>query len=149
MSTGWIVLLLAAAAGIILSLLFFGFVRLCAGFIIWLAVVIAIGGMVTIGVFFILTAKGVVIDDFVSSHLSDVAYNTLIITGSVVLVGAFLLFLLVLCLHSRITMGIKAVELGSLFLMDNCCMVMLPITQIFFILATIAALIAGAGFLYS
>jgi hypothetical protein len=149
MSTAWIVLLLSAAAAIVLSLLFFVFVRICASFIIWLAVVVAIGGMLTVGVFFILTAKGVVIDDYVYQHLSDISYDTLIVVGSAILVAAFLLFLLVLCLHSRLTMGTKAVELGSIFLFDNCCMVFLPITQVFFILATITALIFGAGYLYS
>lgn len=101
------------------------------------------------GVFFILTAKGVVIDDYVYSHLSDLSYNTLLIVGSAVIVAAFLFFLLVLCLHSRLTMGTKAVELGSLFLFDNCCMIFLPITQVFFILSIITSLIFGAGYLYS
>ena len=109
MDTAWIVLLCSAGAAIILSLMFFIFVRMCASFIIWLSVVIAIGGMITVGVFFILTAKGVVVDDYVYDHLDGLSYNTLIIVGSAILVAAFLLFLLVLCLHSRLSMGTKAV----------------------------------------
>lgn len=54
LQTGWVVLLLAAGAAIILSLMFFVFVRICAGPIIWLAIVIAIGGIFVIGLFFVL-----------------------------------------------------------------------------------------------
>jgi hypothetical protein len=149
LQTGWVLLAVSALAAILLSLLFLLFVRICAGFIIWLTAVVAIGGLATVGVFFILTAKGVVIDDFVYDNLTTLSYNTLIITGSISIAGAFLLFLLLLCLHSRVTMGAKAVELGSVFLLSNCGMVLLPVTQVFFILGTIAALIAGAGYLYS
>ena len=109
MKTAWIILVVAIGAAICLSLIFLVFVRCCANFVIWLSVVVAIGGLITIGVFFILTAKGIVVDDYVKERLADFSYDTLIIVGSVLFVIAFLLFMLVLCLHSRITMGAKAV----------------------------------------
>ena len=149
MQTAWVVLALAAGGAILLSLLFFVFVRCCAGFVIWTTTICAIAAMMTLGVFFILTAKGVVIDDYVSNNLSDLSYDTLMATGIVSIIGAILLFLLVCCLHSRLQTGIKAVELGSIFLFDNCCMVMLPVTQVIFILGSILALIYGAGCLFS
>lgn len=106
----------AAGAAIVLSIIFFLFVRCCAGPIIWLAILIFIGGMITIGVFFILQAKGVTVPDFIAASLSSISYNTLIIVGSCLLGGAVLVLLLVVCLRSRISMGAKAVELGSIFL---------------------------------
>ena len=109
MKTAWIILAVSIGAAIILSLLFLIFVRCCAQFVIWVSVVLAIGGMIVIGVFFILTAKGVVIDDYIKDRLSDFSYDALIIVGSILLGMAFFLFLLVLCLHSRITMGARAV----------------------------------------
>lgn len=54
LQTGWAVLVAAAGAAIVLSIIFFLFVRCCAGPIIWLAIILFIGGMITIGVFFIL-----------------------------------------------------------------------------------------------
>lgn len=114
---GWIVLVAAAGAGILLSLLFFVFVRCCAGPIIWLAIFICNAGLITIGVFFILQAKGVTVPDFVHNQLSTLSYDTLIIVGSCLIGGAVLLSILAICLKSRISMGVKAVELGSIFLL--------------------------------
>jgi hypothetical protein len=106
---GWIVLACAAGAGVILSLLFFVFVRCCAGPIIWLAIFICNAGLITIGVFFILQAKGVTVPDFVHNQLSTLSYDTLIIVGSCLIGGAVLLSILAICLKSRISMGIRAV----------------------------------------
>lgn len=63
--------------------------------------------------------------------------------------GAVLIGLLAICLRSRISMGIKAVELGSIFLLENCCLAILPVTLILFIAGGIAGLIYGAASLYS
>ena len=109
LQTGWIVLVAAVGAAIVLSIIFFLFVRCCAGPIIWLAIIILVGGMITIGVFFILEAKGVTVPEFVANSLSTISYNTLIIVGSSLIGGAVLLLLLVICLRSRISMGAKAV----------------------------------------
>jgi hypothetical protein len=114
---GWIILVVAAAGAMLLSLIFFLFVRCCTGPIIWLAIFIFIGGMITIGVFFILEAKGVTVPSFIASTLTTLSYNTLIIVGSCLLGGAVLVLLLVICLRSRIQTGAKAVELGSIFLL--------------------------------
>ena len=55
------VLVLAALAAMILSLLFYVFVRCCTGTVIWVTIIVGIAGMLTVGVFFILQAKGVVV----------------------------------------------------------------------------------------
>jgi hypothetical protein len=146
---GWIVLAVSVGAAVLLSLLFFVFVRLCTGPIIWLTISLCVLGMLTVGVFFILQAKGVVVSDFITQNLSTLSYNTLIIVGSCLLGGAVLLALLVLCLRSRIAMGAKAVELGSMFLLENCLLVVLPVSQGLLIILALAGLIAGAGALYS
>jgi len=109
LQTGWAVLVAAAGAAIVLSIIFFLFVRCCAGPIIWLAIIILIGGMITVGVFFILEAKGVTVPDFIASSLSTISYDTLIIVGSSLIGGAVLVLLIVICLRSRISMGAKAV----------------------------------------
>lgn len=46
-------------------------------------------------------------------------------------------------------MGGKAVQLGAIFLFENCCLVILPITQACFVAGTIAAIITGEIYLYS
>ena len=110
-------LVLAAVAAVILSLIFFVFVRCCAGPVIWFAIFVCNAGMITIGVFFILQAKGVTVTDFISKQLTTFSYDTLIIVGSSLIGAAALLILLSICMRSRIAMGTKAVELGSIFLL--------------------------------
>lgn len=39
--------------------------------------------------------------------------------------------------------------MGAIFLFENCCMIILPITQACFVAGTIAAIIAGGIYLYS
>ncbi len=39
--------------------------------------------------------------------------------------------------------------MGSIFLFENCCLVFLPITQVCLIVLTLAAMILGAGYIYS
>jgi hypothetical protein len=146
---GWIVLLVAALAAIVLSLMFFVFVRLCTGPIIWLSIIVAVLGMLTVGIFFLLQAKGIVVSDFISQNLSTFSYDTLIIAGSCLIVGSVLLALMAICLRSRISLGAKAVELGSMFLLSNCYLVILPITQGILIILALGGLIAGAVGLYS
>jgi len=146
---GWVVLLVAVLAAIVLSLMFFVFVRLCTGPIIWLSIIVAVLGMLTVGIFFLLQAKGIVVSDFISQNLDSFSYDTLIIAGSCLIVGSVLLALLAICLRSRIAMGAKAVELGSMFLLSNCYLVILPITQGILIVFSLAGLIAGAIGLYS
>ncbi|MCB0371069.1 MAG: hypothetical protein KDD45_17035 [Bdellovibrionales bacterium] len=63
--------------------------------------------------------------------------------------GGALLALLAICLRSRISMGAKAVELGSMFLLANCFLVILPITQGILIILAFAGLVAGGVSLYS
>ena len=46
-------------------------------------------------------------------------------------------------------MGANAVKLGSLFITENCCLVMLPIFQGFLIILTLIALLAGGFSIYS
>ena len=54
-----------------------------------------------------------------------------------------LLTLLVICLCRRIMIGAKAVELGGMFLLNNCFLVVLPITQGFILIITLAGFVAG------
>lgn len=140
---------MAALAAIILSLLFFVFVRLCTGPIIWLSIIVAVLGMLAIGILFLLQAKGIIVSDFISQNLSNFSYDTLIIAGSCLIVGSVLLALLAICLRSRISLGAKAVELGSMFLLSNCYLVILPVTQGILIIGALAGLISGAVGLYS
>ena len=140
---GWPVVLVAVFAAILLSLIFFLLVRICTGPIIWIAIVLAILGMLTIGIFCILEAKGVVVSDFISTNLSQFNYDTLIIAGSCLIAGSVLLTLLVICLCRRIMVGAKAVELGGMFLLNNCFLVILPITQGFILIITLAGFVAG------
>ena len=99
--------------------------------------------MLTVGIFCILEAKGVVVSDFVTNNLSQFSYDTLIIAGSCFIAGSVLLALLVCCLRSRIAIGAKAVQLGSMFILNNCFLVILPITQGCFVIITLAGFIAG------
>jgi hypothetical protein len=109
LQTGWVVLLLAAVAAMILSLLFFVFVRCCTGPVIWLAIVLTILGLLILGVFFILQAKGVTVSSYISDRLSSYSYDTLITAGIILIVVGVMLTFLVICLRSRLNMGAKAV----------------------------------------
>ena len=146
---GWPVLLVAVFAAIVLALVFFVLVRLCAGPIIWIFIVLGILGMLAIGIIFLLQAKGIITADVVSQQLSQFSYDTLIIAGSCLIGASVLLALLVICLRTRISIGAKAVELGSMFLISNCFLVILPVIQGFLIIMALAGFIAGGVSLLS
>ena len=149
LSQGWMVLVGAGIAAILASMAFLIFVRCCTGIVIWITISVCILGMEVIGVFFILEAKGVKVSSFISDSLSTMTYNSLIIIGSGMIVAGVLLAIFTICLRSRIALGAKSVELGAMFLLENCGVILLPITQALFILAGIAAIIVGGSYLYS
>ena len=124
-------------------------VRCCAGFIIWIMIVIGVLGIEFIGIMFILEAKGVKVSPYINNHIASVSYDTLVIVGSCLIVVGVILLVLVVCLRSRIAMGVKAVEVGAIFIFENCCIVLMPITQAIFVVAAIAGTISGVIYLYS
>ena len=81
--------------------------------------------------------------------MSSVTYDSLLTVGIYLIVISVLLTLLVICLRSRIEIGANAVKLGSLFLLENCSLIVLPISQAFLMMLTLFGLIAGAASLYS
>ena len=146
---GWPVLLVSVFAAIFLAIIFFVLLRCCTGPIIWIFIIIGIVGMLAIGILCILQAKGKISADVVSQQLSQFGYDTLIIAGSCLIGASVLLALLVFCLRSRINIGAKAVELGAMFLISNCFLVILPVVQGFLIIMALAAFVAGGVSLLS
>jgi hypothetical protein len=113
---GWMVLVGAAVAAMIASLLFLCVVRCCSGCIIWTSIIICILGLEAVGIMFILQVNGIKVSPFISDNLSSLSINSLTIIGSGFMAAGFLFFLTVLCLRSRINTGSKSVELGAIFL---------------------------------
>ncbi len=143
------VLVGAGVAAMISSLLFLVFIRCCAGIVIWFFIFVAVAGLETVGILFILEAKGVKISSFISDNLSTLSYNSLIIIGSGMIAAGVLIAILTICLRSKIALGSKSVELGAIFLFENCCFILLPISQAIFIVSGLAAIIVGGIYLYS
>ncbi len=106
---GWMVLAGAAVIAMIASLLFLIVIRCCSGGIIWVSIFICITGLELVGILFILQAKGITINQFVTDNLSKISYDTLIIIGSGFIAGGVLITLIVCCLRSRILLGSKSV----------------------------------------
>ena len=69
----------------------------------------AIGGILTDGIFFILEGKGETVPDFVSDNLSTLTKDTLISVGSIQVALAGALTTIVACMRKRISMGAKTV----------------------------------------
>jgi hypothetical protein len=106
---GYLILIGAAVAAMLASLLFLGVVRCCAGVMVWLAISICILGLEAVGVLFILQAKGIHISQYITVNLTSLSYNSLIIIGSGLIGAGFFVLLIVCCLRSRIAMGSRAV----------------------------------------
>lgn len=143
------VLVGAGVAAMIASLFFLVFIRCCAGVVIWFFIFVTVAGLEVVGIFFILEAKGVKISSFISDNLTTLSYNSLIIIGSGMIAAGVLIALLTICLRSKIALGSKSVELGAIFLFENCCFIILPISQAIFIIAGLGAIIVGGIYLYS
>ena len=146
---GWAVLVVSLFTAIFLSFMFLLLVRCCALPLIWITILLLVGSLLTIGIFFILEARGVTVSDFISNNLSSLTFDALLTLGVYLIVSAFLLLLLAICLRSRIELGANAVKLGSLFIFENCCVTMLPIFQAALVVLTLIALVAGGLSLYS
>jgi len=117
LQAGYLILIGAAIAAMICSLIFLLIVRCCAGVMIWFAIAACISGLEIIGVLFILQAKGIQIAQFINTQLNTLSFNTLIIIGSGLIAAGVFILLLAFCLRSRIKMGSRAVELGAVFLL--------------------------------
>lgn len=113
---GYLVLIGAAVAAMIASLVFLLFIRCCSKVLIWSSIFVCVTGMELVGILFILEAKGINISSFVSDNLSTLSYNSLIIIGSGFIGGGVFITLIAICLRSRINLGSKSVELGAIFL---------------------------------
>lgn len=116
---------------------------------VWIFITIAFIGFEGIGILFILQSQGITINSTISTNLSTLSYNTLLITGIVLIVVGVLFLLLTICLRSKIMAGSKAIEIGTTFLFENCYMIILPLTQAIFVLCTFGGTIVGVIYLYS
>ena len=146
---GWVVLVVSLFVAIFLSFMFLLVVRWCAVPLIWLSIFLLISSTLTVGILFILEARGVTVSSFISSNLPALTFDALLTLGIYLIVTALFLTLLVICLRSRIMMGANAVKLGSLFIFENCMTTMLPITFGCLILLALVGLITGGISLYS
>jgi hypothetical protein len=116
---------------------------------IWIAISFFVSGTIIIGIFFILEAKGITVPSFISNTLAAFSYNTLVVAGSSNFFTAFTVLIIAICMRHRIETGAKAVEIGAIFLSQNCSMIMVPVIQALLVFITIAALIIGSGYIYS
>lgn len=147
---GWPVLVGSFVVSIVMSIIFLLIIRCCVTVLIWIFIVIAFIGLELIGILFILEAKGINISAKLSETIiSTLSYDTLLIVGIVLIVIGVLFLLLVICLRTKIMLGSKAVEIGTIFLFENCYMIILPLTQAIFIMSTFGATIIGGLYLYS
>jgi hypothetical protein len=106
---GWMVLAGAAVIAMFASLLFLLVIRCCSGGIIWASIFICVAGLELVGILFVLQAKGITINQFVTENISKLSYDSLIIIGSGFIAGGVLIALIVCCLRSRIALGSKSV----------------------------------------
>jgi len=109
MQRGWMVLAAAAVISMVASLLFLLVIRCCSGTIIWVSIFICVAGLELIGIMFILEAKGISINNYITENLTKLSYNSMIIVGSGFIAGGVLIALISCCLRSRIALGSKSV----------------------------------------
>lgn len=116
MSVGWLILVVVSVSAVLLSVLFFLMVKWCPAVTIWSFMFVFMGGMVTLGFFFLLQSKGVAIPRFIAQSIVSIPSNTLTIVGGCLIAAGLLALLLAICLRHRIAIGTKTLQLGSIFL---------------------------------
>lgn len=81
-------------------------------------------------------------------NLARLSETELYITGGILIGFALIFLIIIICLWSKLQLGVKVVETTAIFVSERFYMTFMPILSAIFLFGTLAALLAGGVYLY-
>lgn len=144
----WMVFVGALGASFILGFIYFCFMRVCAGVVVWLSIFTFVMGTLAVGIYMFMYTKGVKLIEIPFS-LSQYSKDSLEYTAYALWFLSFLAMLIVVCAWSRIRLAIAVVKSTSLYLAETCQIIFFPPCMALVTMGVITLILAGFFFIYS
>ena len=127
----------------VLAMIFLLFLRLCAGFIVFLIIIIIEGGLIVLAVYFKLTAND-------HEDQNDSIYkNTMTALFWVFLVLAIVWLIFILAMCNRIRLAVALIKITSKYLNSTCCIIFVPFLFFFITVIWVVYWIILSIFIYA
>ena len=126
----------------ILAMLFFLFIRCCAGFITFMIIILILGGLIVLAVYFKMLANSQEEQDAESSTTDNAFFWVF-----TALAAAWLIFILIMC--NRIRLAVALTQVTSKYINKTCCIVFVPFLFFIILVIWLAYWIVLLVFLYT
>ena len=127
----------------VIAMIFLLFLRLCAGFIVFLVIVIIQGSLIVLAVYFKLS-----VDDHEEQD-DNVYHNTMLALFWVFIVLAFVWFVFIIAMCNRIRLAVGLIQVTSKYINKTCSIIFIPFLFFIIIIIWIVYWICLSIFLYA
>ena len=127
----------------ILAMIYLLFLRLCAGFLVFLVIILVLAGLIILAVYFKITA-----DDHERQE-DEVYFNTYTALFWVFLVLAILYLILILAMCNKIRLAVALVQVTAKYINNVWCIVFVPFLFFIIVIIWIVYWISLSIFLYA
>ena len=113
----------------VVAMLYLIFLRLCAGFLVFLIIIIILAGLLILAAYFKITSSDH------EEHDDNIYFNTYTALFWVFLVLAILWVIFILAMCNRIRLAVALVQITAKYINNVCCIIFIPF--LFFIIVII------------
>lgn len=153
--SAYLVLIGAVVAAFILGIIYFVFLRCCAGVVIWLSIFTFVLAMIAIGVYMFLYTQGI---EIVKSpfDLSSANVQSMQIASYVLWSASLITIVLTIVLYKTIKLGnssliaaIAVIKCTAIYIAETCHIIFFPPLMAIVLMLVIAAYLTGLLFAYT
>ena len=127
----------------VVAMLYLVILRLCAGFLVFLVIMIILAGLLILAAYFKITSKDH------EEHDDNIYYNTYNALFWVFLVLSILWVIFILAMCNRIRLAVALVQITAKYINNVCCIVFIPFLFFIIVIIWIAYWICLSIFLYA
>ena len=127
----------------VVAMLYLVILRLCAGFLVFLVIMIILAGLLILAAYFKITSKDH------EEHDDNIYYNTYNALFWVFLVLSILWVIFILAMCNRIRLAVALVQITAKYINNVCCIVIIPFLFFIIVIIWIAYWICLSIFLYA
>ena len=127
----------------VVAMLYLVILRLCAGFLVFLVIMIILAGLLILAAYFKITSKDH------EEHDDNIYYNTYNALFWVFLVLSIIWVIFILAMCNRIRLAVALVQITAKYINNVCCIVIIPFLFFIIVIIWIAYWICLSIFLYA
>ena len=127
----------------IVAMLYLVFLRLCAGLLVFLVIIIVLAGLVILAAYFKITSTDH------EKHDDNIYYNTYTALFWVFLVLAIIWVIFILAMCNRIRLAVALIQITAKYINNVCCIIFIPFLFFIIVIIWIGYWICLSIFLYA